>query len=53
MQLLLDLVLFLLEGTACYAGLLLAPVEGLGRGFFALGAKKEHFMLFLLIFGVY
>ena len=36
----------LLEGTAHYAGLLLAPGEGFG-----LQAKKGFLMLFLLILG--
>ena len=36
-----DLVCNLLEGTARYAGLLLATVEGFGLGFFAFRAKKE------------
>ena len=36
-----------LEGTARYAGLLLAPAEDL----FALRAKKELFTLFVLILG--
>ena len=31
--------LFRLEDTAGYAGLLVAPAEGYGRGFFALRAK--------------
>ena len=26
-------ITYKLEGTACYAGLLLAPAEGFGRGF--------------------
>ena len=36
-----------LEGTARYAGLLLAPAEGSGRGrgfFFTFGKKKTFFM---------
>jgi hypothetical protein len=44
----------ILEDTARYAGLLLAPAEGFGlrpRLFFALRAKKELFMLFWPIFG--
>ena len=40
-----------LEDTAHYAGLLLAPAEGFGRGFCSLWAKKEHIMLFWRIFG--
>ena len=40
-----------LEDTARYAGLLLAPAEGFGRGFFALRAKNELFMLFWPILG--
>ena len=33
----------LLEDTACYAGLLLAPAEGFGREFFLpLGQKKDR-----------
>ena len=35
--------LTLLEGTARYVGLLLAPVEGFGQGFLALRAKKKAF----------
>ena len=42
----------LLEDTARYAGLLLAPAEGFGREFFLpLGQKKEFIMLFWLILG--
>ena len=44
----------ILEDTARYAGLLLAPAEGFGlrpRLFFALREKKELFMLFWPIFG--
>ena len=41
------LLLVALEGTARYAGLLLAPAEA----FFALRAKKELIMLFWPIFG--
>ena len=44
----------LLEDTASYAGLLLAPAEGVGlrpRAFFALRAKKGLIMLFWPIFG--
>ena len=37
--------LTLLEEMACYAGLLLAPAEGFGRG------KKELIMMFRPIFG--
>ena len=40
-----------LEGTARNAGLLLAPAEGFGQGFFALQEKKELFTLFLPILG--
>ena len=41
-----------LEDTARYAGLLLAPAEGFGRGFFCpLGKKKAFFMLFWPIYG--
>ena len=37
-----------IEGTARYAGLVLAPAEGFGRGFFfALWSKKELFLLVL------
>ena len=32
--------LYVLEGAARYAGLLLAPVEGLGRGLFMSGLAK-------------
>ena len=41
----------LLEDTARYAGLLLAPTEGFGRGrgFFTLRAKKELLTLFVPI----
>ena len=42
------------EGTACYAGLLLASAEGFGlwrKLFFALWAKKEFSMLFVLTLG--
>ena len=48
---------FILEGAARYAGLLLAPAEGFGlrpRPFFALRAKKGFSCLFwpnLVIFG--
>ena len=36
-------------GTARYAGLLLAPAESFGQGFFCPSAKKkELFMLFVL-----
>ena len=48
------LMLPILEDTARYAGLLLAPAEGFGlrpRLFLALRAKKELFMLFWPIFG--
>ena len=44
----------LLEGTACYAGFLLAPAESFGPRpelFYPLG-KKKLFMLILFIFGV-
>ena len=43
-----------LEGTARYAGLLLAPAEGFDfrpRLFLAFGPKKELFMRFVLILG--
>ena len=40
-----------LEGTARYAGLLLAPAEGFSQGFFAPWAKKELFAQFVLILG--
>ena len=43
-----------LEGTARYAGLLLAPAEGFDlrpRLFLPFGPKKELFMLFVLILG--
>ena len=40
-----------LEGTARYAGLLLAPAEGFSRGFVSLRAKKELIMLFWPVFG--
>ena len=43
-----------LEDTARYAGLLLAPAEGIGlrpRAFFALWAKKDLFILFWPILG--
>ena len=42
-----------LEGTACYAGLLLAPAEGFGMWprHFALWAKKKLFMLSVLVLG--
>ena len=50
--------LYILEGAARYAGLLLAPAEGFGlrpRPFFALRAKKDLFMSvlaqILVIFG--
>ena len=37
----LALILAILEGTACYAGLLIAPVEGFGQGLFCpLGTKR-------------
>ena len=35
--------LMLLEDAARYAGLLLAPAEGFGQGFFALRAKKRAY----------
>ena len=35
------ILLLLLEGTARYAGLLLAPAEGFGRGFFCPSGKKR------------
>ena len=45
----------ILEDTARYAGLLLAPVEGFGRGFFCPSGKKRayyavlaHFWQFLV-----
>ena len=47
-------VLKILEETAYYAGLLLAPAKGFGlrlRLFFAVRAKKGLFMLFSLILG--
>ena len=44
-------VLSQLKDTARYTGLLLAPAEGFGPGFFALLAKKELIMLFWPIFG--
>ena len=37
------LLLLILKGTARYAGLLLAPVEDFGRGFFCPSAKKRAF----------
>ena len=45
--------LFKLEDTARYAGLLLAPAEGLpsAEAFFALRTKNEFIMLFGPIFG--
>ena len=46
------LVLRILQDTARYAGLLLAPVEGFGQGLFLpFGQKKELLMLFVLILG--
>ena len=51
---LLNSLSLLLEDTARYAGLLLAPAEGFGlrpRAFFALRAKKGLIMLFWPIFG--
>ena len=44
----------ILEDTARYAGLLLAPAEAFGlrpKAFFALWAKKELIMMFWPIFG--
>ena len=46
----------ILEDTACYAGFLLAPAEGLSlwpRFFFALRAKKEFFMLLKLFKSIF
>ena len=45
-----------LEDPARYMGLLLAPAEGFGQGFFCLLSfwpkkKKKRLMLFVLIFG--
>ena len=40
-----------LEGRARYAGLILAPAEGFGRGFFGPSGKKELFTLFVPILG--
>ena len=40
-----------LEDTARYAGLLLAPAEGFGQGFFYPSGKKRAFMLFWPNFG--
>ena len=42
-------MLQILEGKARYAGLLLAPAEGFGQGFFALLAKRNILTLFVLI----
>ena len=39
-----------LEGTARYAGLLLAPVEGFGRGFFCPSSKKRAYYAVLAHF---
>ena len=39
-----------LEDTTSKAGLLLAPAEGFGRGFFVLRSKKKLIMLFWPIF---
>ena len=41
----------LLEDTARYAGLILAPAEGIGRRFFCPLGKKDIIMLFWPIFG--
>ena len=49
-----NLFSLLLEDTACYAGLLLAPAEGFGlqpRDFLALRAKKGLIILFWPILG--
>ena len=40
-----------LEGRARYAGLILAPAEGFGQGFFGPSGKKELFTLFVPILG--
>ena len=49
------LTLYVLEDTARYVSLLLAPAEGFGRGFFSLRAKKESLLCcfgpLLAIFG--
>ena len=45
------LVLTRLEDTARYAGLLLAPAEGFGRGIFPPLGKKKLIMLFWPILG--
>ena len=42
----------ILDGTVRYAGLPLAPAEGLGRGIFCPLGKKKLFTLFVLILGL-
>ena len=43
---------YVLEGAACYAGLLLAPAEGFGRGLFLpFGQKKVFYVCFGPNFG--
>ena len=44
-------LLLTLEGTAWYAGLLIASAKDFGQGFFALWPKKELIMSFVLILG--
>ena len=44
-------ILFVIEDMARYAGLLQAPTEGFGRGFFCPWGKKERIMRFWPIFG--
>ena len=44
-----SVMIFVIEDTARYAGLLLSPAEG--KAFFALGSKKVLFMLFWPILG--
>ena len=39
-----------LEDTARYAGLLLAPAEGFGRGFFCPSGKKKAYYAVLALF---
>ena len=51
MQVLYYFYIYILEDTARYAGLLLAPAEGFGRGFFCPSGKKRAFLLFWPIFG--
>ena len=42
-----------LEGTACYEGLLLAPAEGCGRGQGFIGPSGKILCFFLLILGFF